>query len=271
MNTSADTFTFRVLVGIKGVPAHALSQVVVQYVLGSSCANVELATSEADGVDPDDGRELFVAAWCVHPSLIPDQKILVIPEPAQPHDPCGFLFLREHEAFHSELSMLRYLARLWVVEFQDWEPPSSSSDDDFLGAQDDDDSGDSNYNGYHPGLDDGPFRLCSFGPCTVRSGAAGGAPSLRGSGVGFRPRVRAVVSSRSHCRQPTLPSVEAGDVAPGPEKKTVVIKWSDDPYQMVRDTATCLEGILLKGIFLKCLNFLLYKGIFLKRLLKVFF
>jgi hypothetical protein len=56
-------------------------------------AQIELATSDANGVDVDDGHELFIAAWCVHPGLIPEQKILAIPEPTQPHDPHGFLFL----------------------------------------------------------------------------------------------------------------------------------------------------------------------------------
>jgi hypothetical protein len=100
-------------VGIKGVPAHALSQAVVQYLLGSSCVKVELTTADVDGVDVEDGHELFVAAWCVHLGLI-----LVIPEPAQPRDPCGILFLREHENFHSELQSLHYLAML-VIELQD--------------------------------------------------------------------------------------------------------------------------------------------------------
>jgi hypothetical protein len=34
------------------------------------CAQIELATSDADGVDVDDGHELFIAAWCVHPGLM---------------------------------------------------------------------------------------------------------------------------------------------------------------------------------------------------------
>ena len=119
---TAAAFTYRVLVGIKGVPAHALSAEVAQQLLGSSCAQVELASSDADGVDEDDARELFVAAWCLHP-------LLVIPEPREPHDP-GILFLREHEIIHAELPILHYLARMRVVEYQDWDASSSSSDDD---------------------------------------------------------------------------------------------------------------------------------------------
>jgi hypothetical protein len=64
-------FTYKVLVGIKGVLAHALSVEVAQQLLGSSYVKVELASSDADGVDEDDTRELFVAAWFLHPLLVP--------------------------------------------------------------------------------------------------------------------------------------------------------------------------------------------------------
>lgn len=36
--------------------------------------------------DPDDERELFVTAWCVHPDLIPDEETMAIPEPEEEHD-----------------------------------------------------------------------------------------------------------------------------------------------------------------------------------------
>jgi hypothetical protein len=184
----AASFTYRVLVSIKG-PAHALSESVAQQLLGSSCAQVELATVEADGVEEDDARELFVTAWCLHPLLVPEQKLLVILEPPEPYNP-GILFLGEHEISRSHVPILHYLAQMHVIEYQDWEASSSSSDDDgFLGAQDSDDSGDSNYNGYHPGIE-GSSRSRSFGPATFRPGGFGG-PSLgRGSGPSFRPRHR---------------------------------------------------------------------------------
>jgi len=186
----AGAFTYKVLVGIKGVPAHALSEDVAAHLLGSSCTQVEIATADADGVDDDDARELFVAAWCLHPLLVPEQKLLVIPEPREPHDP-GILFLREHETIHSELPILHYLARMRVVEYQDWDPSSSSDDGGFPGADDSDDCGDSNYNGCHPGLEDGPSRTRPFGPATFRPGGRDG-PSLgRGSGPAFWPRCHA--------------------------------------------------------------------------------
>lgn len=75
--------------------------------LGSSYAEVQLAGADVAGVDEDDDWEYFVAAWCVDPGLIPDEKIVVIPEPKEP----GILFLREEEIIHSSLPTLRYLAR----------------------------------------------------------------------------------------------------------------------------------------------------------------
>jgi len=105
---SAGAFIFCVLVGMKGIPCHARSLEVVQLILGSACAEVQLA-GEGHVSDPDDDREIFAAAWCVHPDLIPDEKILAIPERAEEHD-CGPpLFLRPEELIHAEVPALRYL------------------------------------------------------------------------------------------------------------------------------------------------------------------
>jgi hypothetical protein len=114
--------------------------------------------------DPEDEREIFVAAWCAHPDLIPDEKIMAVPEPEEEHDGGPLLFLRPHVIIHDEVPALRYLVRLRIVEFQDWHTPPPSSDDELGYGNDDsdDDSGDSNYNGYHPGF--------------VASGGAGARP-----------------------------------------------------------------------------------------------
>lgn len=78
---------------VRGIPSHARSAEVAQYLLGSSGVKVVLANPEAVH-DPDDERELFVATWCAHPDLIPDEKILAIPEPEEEHDGGSPLFLR---------------------------------------------------------------------------------------------------------------------------------------------------------------------------------
>lgn len=54
------------------------------------------------------GCEFFVAAWCMHPRFIPDEKIIFIPEP-RVHNPV--------EAIQVELPGLCYLVRLRLATF----------------------------------------------------------------------------------------------------------------------------------------------------------
>lgn len=110
---SAGAFTFRVLVRMKNIPAHARSVAITERILGTSCADVEIAPPAV--VPIDDDRECFVAAWCIHPRLVPDEKIMAILEP---------VFLAEHEDL-MELPALRYLVRCRVVEYQDWSVPDT--------------------------------------------------------------------------------------------------------------------------------------------------
>ena len=151
---SAGAFRFRVLVGLKGIPSHAHSKETAQVILSSSCINVDIANPEAVA-DPDDDCELFVAAWCAHPDLVPDDKIMAVPEPEEEHDGGPPLFLRPHEIIHDEVPALRYLVRLRLIEYQDWHTPPPSSEDGMDFGGEESDSGDSNYNGYHPGFGGG--------------------------------------------------------------------------------------------------------------------
>lgn len=105
---SAGAFRYRALVGMRGIPSHAHSVEVAQHLLGSSGVKVEFANPKAVD-DPDDERELFVAVWCAHPDLIPDDKILAIPEPEEEHDGGSPLYLRPWEIIHTEVLALRYL------------------------------------------------------------------------------------------------------------------------------------------------------------------
>jgi hypothetical protein len=139
---------------MKGVPAHARSAEVAQAILGSCCARVDIANPEAVA-DPDDERELFVAAWCAHPDLIHDELIMAVPEKDEEHDGGSPSYLRPHEIIQDDVPALRYLVRLRIIEFQDWHTPPPSSGDDYYPGGDSDDSGDSNYNGYHPGFSTG--------------------------------------------------------------------------------------------------------------------
>jgi hypothetical protein len=104
---------------------------------------------------------------------VPEQKLLVIPEPPLPHER-GIGVLREHEIVHSHLPILHYIARMRVVEYQDWDQSSSSSDDDGL-----------------PGRFDSP----------------------RGSGPTFRPRQRlcSVPQKKNTMRKKDSPSHQTCD------------------------------------------------------------
>ncbi|CAD6336620.1 unnamed protein product [Miscanthus lutarioriparius] len=126
---SAGTFRYRVLISMKGIPSHVRSSEVAQVILDSSGAKAEIANLEALD-DPDDERELFIAAWCARPDLIPDEKIMAMPEPKEEHDGGSPLYLRPHEINHDEVPMLRYLVRLRIIEFQDWHTPPQLSDED---------------------------------------------------------------------------------------------------------------------------------------------
>ncbi|KAJ1274165.1 hypothetical protein BS78_05G041900 [Paspalum vaginatum] len=92
-----DKMRFKVLLVLRGIPAHAWSLDSAQRVLGSSCAGLEAARETIDKVDL---KHFVVAAWCAHPHLIPSVKRLWVPEPKKPHEP-GNLFLREHEVMHT--------------------------------------------------------------------------------------------------------------------------------------------------------------------------
>lgn len=197
---SAGSFCFKVVVGMTCVPSHVHSAANAQAILGTSCSRVEMAPPEALD-DPKDDREFFVAAWCIHPRLISEEKIIAVPKP-EVHDPAG-LFLRPHEIIHAHLPTLRYLVRLRIIEFQDWNtPPSSPDDEGGWGRRDeDDDSDDSNYNGYHPGLDDVPSRSrrAPTTTCFGNSGNGGGPVLGRGSGPTFRPRQQVLLVGSVVC------------------------------------------------------------------------
>jgi hypothetical protein len=79
---SAGVFRYRILVSMKGTLAHACSSEVAQTILGSSRAKAEITNPNAIN-DPDDERELFVVAWCAHPNLILDEKIMAILKPEE--------------------------------------------------------------------------------------------------------------------------------------------------------------------------------------------
>lgn len=108
---SATTFWFCVLVGMSRVPLHTQSVPMAQSLHGPTCAEISIVRPSE--VPNDDDQEFFVTAWCSDLMLIPDEQILVIPEPRA---------LSPAEAALSVLPGLRYLVRIRLVAYQDWTP-----------------------------------------------------------------------------------------------------------------------------------------------------
>lgn len=153
-SSTGGTLRCLALIGLRNVPHHARSVAVAQSILGHSFAAVV-------GIVPgprEDGREFFVKAWCRDLRFIPNEEIILIPEP-RVYDR-NMLGLCPEDIIHLDLSGQHYLVRLRIVEYQDWNmPPSSPCDDGYddddacWDDDDDDDSGDSNHNRFHPGID----------------------------------------------------------------------------------------------------------------------
>jgi hypothetical protein len=80
---SAGSLKYKVLLGSKGSP----SIPVARHILGSSCARLEEALKTARREDLL-VREYYIEGRCAHPSLIPQEKILLIPEPGAGGSPC---------------------------------------------------------------------------------------------------------------------------------------------------------------------------------------
>lgn len=95
---------------------------------------------------------------------------------------------------------MRYLVRIRLIAFQDWNPPSPALPGGHWGGRsdedDDDGSPDSNINRYHPGIDVGPPRHSPTDPSpSGGSGSGGSANRYPGFGCGavvLPPEDRAV-------------------------------------------------------------------------------
>jgi hypothetical protein len=82
---SAEPLFYQVKVALKGILAHAWNLPTSHQVLASACAHLKLVEASSFGRDL---HRMVVEAWCVHPDLIPCEKVIVIPE-LEVVLPCG--------------------------------------------------------------------------------------------------------------------------------------------------------------------------------------
>lgn len=94
---------------------HARSKEVVQTILGSSCARVNMANPEALA-DPNNERELFVVTWCMHPDLILDEKIMAMPKKEGST-------MEDHRCFSGHMRSFTTRSRRFII----WSISGSSS------------------------------------------------------------------------------------------------------------------------------------------------
>ena len=113
------------LIEFRGIPAHARNISTARIILDTSCSDLVEAPPDLVG---DDKKTFFVCAWCIHPDLVPQEKVIFIQEPPEQYVESGLL-LRPHEIIHSKHDGLWYRVDIRIVEVQDWNWPSDSSDD----------------------------------------------------------------------------------------------------------------------------------------------
>jgi len=103
-----DSMHYRVLLEIRGFPAHAWSATTAQIILGDACAAPEPTPTTTASAD---FRRFQTVVWCSDPDLIPNEAVVRIPEKvADPED--NNLFLRPDEIIHHELRLLAIKLKL---------------------------------------------------------------------------------------------------------------------------------------------------------------
>jgi hypothetical protein len=94
-----DLLCFKALLAVENIPAHLWFVQTVQDIVGSSCMVFKPAPTL---VQTHDLSFLMVAAWAVHPELIPREVGCVVPEPKGPSEvSVRPHFLRAEEIIHS--------------------------------------------------------------------------------------------------------------------------------------------------------------------------
>jgi hypothetical protein len=126
LSALVEQLCFRVKVVLCGIPAHAWSLSSAQRILAPACSKLKASPQTIAKVDL---CCFVISAWCIHPYLIPCEKIIFIPEPdvAHVHDPP--LFLQPEELIDTQLPTLRHHVLIRILKIEDWRVvPDSSSD-----------------------------------------------------------------------------------------------------------------------------------------------
>lgn len=70
---------FRLKIGLVGVPTHLWLLNTVQEIMGSYCSVIVMAPETESKATL---KQFFVTAGCIHPDLLPVEKVMVAPIPS---------------------------------------------------------------------------------------------------------------------------------------------------------------------------------------------
>ncbi|KAG2557094.1 hypothetical protein PVAP13_8NG182104 [Panicum virgatum] len=176
----AEVMRYRVLLEIRGFPAHAWSAASAQALLGDACAVPELTPTTAARADL---RRFQTVIWCSDPDLIPNAPVIRIPEKVDDFWPNN-LFLWLEEIKYHELRFLRYNVEIEILEIHDWNDSGSSDGGGTLPDRvlSDSDS-DEDYPGFDLNLRSHPwprrtvFRTLGYGDGACYADGGDGAPA----------------------------------------------------------------------------------------------
>jgi hypothetical protein len=124
---SVDNLLFHVSIALCGLPPHAWQLSIAHQLLSIACANLQATPTT---LAKSDLHRFIVTTRCIHPDMIPREKLLYIPEPEFAHVWGPPLFVNPEEFIHHSQPTLFYRVGFDVLEVEDWHVPSDSSSSD---------------------------------------------------------------------------------------------------------------------------------------------
>jgi hypothetical protein len=124
LTATAEDLRFKVSLAIRGIPAHAWNAATARQLLSPACLLVQPLAAPLSSTDL---RQFAAEASCVHPDLIPCERLMFIPEPDVPREYGPPLFLQPEEVIHQSQLALWYRIFIDIIEVEDWCTLSESS------------------------------------------------------------------------------------------------------------------------------------------------
>jgi hypothetical protein len=109
-----------------GILAHAWFLSTAQHILPPAYSNLKASPQTITKVEM---HCFVVSAWCIHPTLVPCEKIIFIPRPDIAHVYDPLMFLQLEEVINTHQNMLLHHVLIRILKIEDWHVASDSSYD----------------------------------------------------------------------------------------------------------------------------------------------